>query len=696
MPTVRLHVLALLALVAVAVAVAAVSAPAAAGTYTVDTCSTPGGAPAGMGGWTSSASPPIIGRDGGSATPCSPGGALSLQFGATGLPVAAGAWVAWDFTAPPGTAIASVSFARAFNLGWPVVAGVANRPYAYDAWHDDDENAGMLDFQMPLQSGHTFVVDAPTSVSGEGSDWHSLHVGLRCFALLGSLDCGTFPAQVTIPQATVGMTDDDAPTASVAGGSLTSDGPVRGVADLVFDASDDGAGVYRSIVSVDGDERSRQLIDADGGRCADVDPGNADAYEFSTPRPCPLVVGGEAQLDTATLRDGPHVVRVSVEDAAGNVGVVDERTVTTHNAPIATRAPALAGTARVGTQLSVDDGGWDGAPDAFDERWLRCDADGSHCAGIAGATGPTYALAPADAYHRVVAEVTAANASGAANAQSAPSATVADAEGRTAPPVEAGAGGPSGGTGNPSGGSQPPGSAGAAPGGIAGLQNPLGDAGGHVANGASPAGRPRLTLSFQLAYGRSATRVRSPRTRRWTLAGRLVDGAGQGIAGARLAIAEQVAGRAWRAHGAVRTAPDGRFAFALPAGPSRALKVVYYPFSDSRSFASSNVATEQALAPMTIAAAPRHVGAGGAVRLAGRVGGEAIPRSGLLVTLQGWQAGWGWRTFRTVRTTRAGAWSTRYRFRLPHGRFGFRAVVPRQGDFPFASSRSPAVMVTVG
>jgi hypothetical protein len=65
------------------------------------------------------------------------------------------------------------------------------------------------------------------------------------------------------------------------------------------------------------------------------------------------------------------------------------------------------------------------------------------------------------------------------------------------------------------------------------------------------------------------------------------------------------------------------------------------------------------------------------------------------VTLQGYQAGWGWRTFRTVRTDRKGRWSTSYRFRSSQGRFGFRALVPRQGRFPFAPSHSPGVFVVV-
>jgi len=101
------------------------------------------------------------------------------------------------------------------------------------------------------------------------------------------------------------------------------------------------------------------------------------------------------------------------------------------------------------------------------------------------------------------------------------------------------------------------------------------------------------------------------------------------------------------------------------------------------------------LAPVSIHADRRRVTGARVVRLSGRAGGGAIPRGGLLVTLQGWQGGWGWRTFRTVRTDGRGRWSTRYRFHLTAGRFGFRAVVPHQGRYPFASGRSAGVFVDV-
>jgi hypothetical protein len=125
------------------------------------------------------------------------------------------------------------------------------------------------------------------------------------------------------------------------------------------------------------------------------------------------------------------------------------------------------------------------------------------------------------------------------------------------------------------------------------------------------------------------------------------------------------------------------------------VRFTYFAFSDTRDAVLSNVVHAEVRAPVSIHADRRRVTGARVVRLSGRVGGKPIPRAGLLVTLQGFQRGWGWRTFRTVRTDRRGRWRTRYRFRLTHGRFGFRALTPRQSPFPFASGRSRGVFVVV-
>jgi hypothetical protein len=506
-----------------------------------------------------------------------------------------------------------------------------------------------------------------------------MHVSLSCWPLAGSLDCGPFPAQVVITRAQIGLTDSSAPEGFATGGALTRPDPVRGTAGLSVHAFDTGGGVYRVALTVDGDEVLRQVLDDPDGTCADVEPSNDDPYEFGTPRPCPLSADATLQLDTAAFRDGQHAVHATVEDAGGNAAVVFDGTVLTHNAPINVAAPALSGQASVGGQLATDAGAWDGAPTGYDHRWLRCDADGAACTPVAGATGPAYVLTDADAYHRMRVEVTAENGSGAATARSTPSALVADAAGRTTPPSGGGATTPV----------TPP------LGGIQGIVNPLGQLPGHVANGGNATTRARLTVAFQRGDGSTGRRIHVRSGGRLTIVGRLTDASGAGIADARVGAAWRIVGRGWVARPGIRTGPDGRFVYVLPPGPSRDVRFTYFAFSDSRAVELSNVVHADALAPLTIQADRRRVSGDRVVRLSGRVGAGPIPRAGLLVTLQGFQSGWGWRTFRTVRTDRRGRWSTSYRFRSSRGRFGFRAVVQRQGRFPFASSRSAGVFVVV-
>jgi hypothetical protein len=660
-----------------------------AGSYTVHTCETPTGTFTGNGGWTSATGFTVAGYDEGSSTPCiSSGGSSSLQFGTSGLPVSAGSWLSWDFAAPENTAITSYDLERAFNLGWPVIARVANRSYLLQIWHDEDANAGLLDFKKPLQAGQTLVQALPSAIGGDDVSWRSLHVGLSCWAVIGSLDCGPFPAQVTISRASIGLTDIAPPEGVVTGGALAGTDPVRGVAGLSIHALDDGGGVYRVALVIDGDEVTRHVVDDPDRSCADVEPTNDDPYEFGTSQPCPLVADGSVQLDTATLRDGQHTVHVKVEDAAGNQAVVFDGIVQTHNAPINAGAPTITGQASVGAQLNAGHGQWDGVPTGFDHRWLRCQGDGTDCTPVAGATGTVYTLTGADAYHRMETEVTAENGSGASTARSAPSAIVADVAGRTAPPSgqgAAGRGGPGsgGGTGTP------------APGGIQGIVNPLEQLPGHIGNGDNATVHAHVEAAFQRADGSTAKRIRTGHGQRTTIVGRLTDTSGTGIGGARLGAAWRIVGRGWVAHPGVRTGADGRFVYVLPAGPSRDVRFTYFAYSDSHAVALSNVVHADVLAPLTIRADRRRVTGTRAVRLSGHVGGGSIPRAGLLVTLQGFQRGWGWRAFRTVRTDRKGNWSTKYRFRLSEGRFGFRALVPHQGRFPFVTSRSSGVFVVV-
>jgi hypothetical protein len=92
-------------------------------------------------------------------------------------------------------------------------------------------------------------------------------------------------------------------------------------------------------------------------------------------------------------------------------------------APSNTTPPTIGGYAEEGQTLSVTPGAWSESPSSLHEQWARCNAAGTGCSPIAGATGASYTLAAADLGATIRVQETAANGSGqgapAASAQTA-------------------------------------------------------------------------------------------------------------------------------------------------------------------------------------------------------------------------------------------------------------------------------------
>ncbi len=88
-------------------------------------------------------------------------------------------------------------------------------------------------------------------------------------------------------------------------------------------------------------------------------------------------------------------------------------------------APTITGTAMQAQALTVSDGVWSGAPSSYAYQWSRCDAAGTTCADIPGATTSTYTVAPEDAGATLHASVTAQNSLTTLPATSAATAVVA-------------------------------------------------------------------------------------------------------------------------------------------------------------------------------------------------------------------------------------------------------------------------------
>ena len=153
-----------------------------------------------------------------------------------------------------------------------------------------------------------------------------------------------------------------------------------------------------------------------GNACVNVANGTQKTY---------TLVGADAGRTmrvqvTATNADG------SASAQSAQTAVVAQRTGSSA-APKNTSLPTISGTARVGQQLTGNEGSWSGNPDSYAFQWQRCDADIVLCSNVVGANAKTYLVRLADLGYRLRLRVTAQNDKGSASANSALTAIVAPA-----------------------------------------------------------------------------------------------------------------------------------------------------------------------------------------------------------------------------------------------------------------------------
>jgi len=148
---------------------------------------------------------------------------------------------------------------------------------------------------------------------------------------------------------------------------------------------------------------------------------------------CTSIAGATAAKYQLVASDLGGTIRavVTASNAAGSKSATSAAsaivTSATGVAPVNTAPPVVSGTAQVGNALTVSTGSWSGSPTTFGYQWQRCDASGSSCASVSGATAAGYALTTADQGRTMRAVVKASNAAGTASATSDPSAVVAAA-----------------------------------------------------------------------------------------------------------------------------------------------------------------------------------------------------------------------------------------------------------------------------
>jgi len=120
-------------------------------------------------------------------------------------------------------------------------------------------------------------------------------------------------------------------------------------------------------------------------------------------------------------------VRVTAANADGQTNARSEPSdvVAPNAAPLTnTSRPTITGTARVGDELSANEGTWTGNPTSFTFQWQRCDIDAVTCVAVVGATGRTYGVRLADLGFRLRVQVTAQRGDRTGTATSTPTGVV--------------------------------------------------------------------------------------------------------------------------------------------------------------------------------------------------------------------------------------------------------------------------------
>lgn len=588
---------------------------------------------------------------------------------------------AWSVTPDP----LSVS-TRVVQHGGPDPADATAPTNGFDWFWTNEFDAAEGDATAPFASGNRvelkhdgrrFSVTAQCRATGSPS---------TCTHAAGHWSYKLFGGKVQLHDAVP-------PQVTQVGGSLTTDERVA-TERVSFRATDEGAGVYRVLVYLDGEvvheEGVTSSTDPAGTdrrlTCFDVNNANYNEFEFVRQQPCPQSHEGDVLVDTREVADGPRRLRAVVQDAGGNETVLTDRDVTVDNHPApaltAGTRPQISGKLVEGETVTGLEGAWDNAA-RRDAIWWSCETPDT-CMEVLGAHGTTYVPTAADVGKRLRFSVLARNDVDELTMEhSALSAPIERAAGTPRPEDRPdGSGAP--GAGGTNGAAGAAGTAGRDGVGMPGAPGALGQPNG---SGATTHARLKVTA----ARGRAS--LHTTFTARPTLSGRLTTAAGSPIAGAAITVTARPsnAGAPARALPSIVTRADGTFRYRLPSGPSRTAEFAYSArHGDLVPAARAQI---RLVVPAVVSLKVKAARAGKQTLFTGRL--KHLPRPGVQLEVQA-RDGRRWRTFDTTRTRGGGGFRFAYRFKRPATglRFAFR-VVASSPTYPFARGVSPTRTIRV-
>ena len=323
----------------------AVAASAVAGQYHVYACRMPSGASAPVDGWSGSAGPTF---DDYATNTCSSGGALTAALGDQTIHIADLDQATWTLSVPADETMTGATLWRAGDAD-----GGAASNASYEVWLAGPADirgfeycvyqficpTGVGDPAQPLSSANRVVV--PGANLGAHLYATAACAGYKEFECpSGRGDANGYAAVVYVYAADILLEQSGGPSAKEVSGPLTSEKAVQGTSDLVFNASDPGAGVWEATFSVDGKVVQSTVPNDFGGHCKNVGQTTDGLPAFLYLQPCPQTESADVGFLTTAVSNGEHHLVATVLDAAGNAATVLDREIDVENpAPPVGAAP---------------------------------------------------------------------------------------------------------------------------------------------------------------------------------------------------------------------------------------------------------------------------------------------------------------------------------------------------------------------
>jgi hypothetical protein len=309
------------------------AAPAVAGTYHLYSCTQPDSQRAPTDGWWGQATGPSVRA----SNTCANGGYLfAIIDGGPAQPV--GAAAGWVFSVPWFDSIRAATLWRSYvSTG----AGTSAQTAAYmSAPSDSFDSLNAFDVCPAVgcryagsSSGSRFapanrVVVPLANLNGATH----IYVNAGCVGSPGASCPEGSTVDASMRAADITLAVNTAPSASAVGGSLTTNEKLNGPQDIQITASDSGPGIYQALFQIDGTTVEKQVIDTNEGRCQDAGQTTDGDAAFLYVQPCPAQVNAaDASFDPSAVSDGPHQLRVLVNDAAGDTTTILNHSVVVDN-----------------------------------------------------------------------------------------------------------------------------------------------------------------------------------------------------------------------------------------------------------------------------------------------------------------------------------------------------------------------------